>query len=94
MEILKHIDLGKAFESLKKTLIEVEKEVKKEVPTVLDTGIKYAHAYGRLFAAVQCHIADNTDESYSFVRDALKMAENPEGYPEQPEKLLFDQLNY
>ena len=76
MKILTHVDLGKSFESLKKTLIEVETEVRKDQPTVLDTGIKYANAYGRLSAAVLCHIAGNTDTSYHFLDEARKEAEN------------------
>ena len=87
MKVLTHIDLGKAFEDLKKTLIETEIAVKKDQPTVLDTGLKYAEAYGKLSGAVQCHIAGNTDQSYHFLADALKMAEN--GHEEAPTLFLY-----
>jgi hypothetical protein len=69
MKILDHVDLGRAFESLKKTFLEVEKEARKEEPTVLGTGVKYAKAFGRLSAAVQSHICDNTDTPYGFHRE-------------------------
>jgi hypothetical protein len=72
MKILNHVDLGKAFEDLKKTLIEVEKETQENSPTILDSGIKYASAYGRLSGAVQCHICANTDTEFGFIREALK----------------------
>lgn len=76
MKILNHVDLGKAFESLKKTLIEVENQVREDKPTVLDTGMKYANAYGRLSAAVEIHIAMNTDTGFGFLDNARKAAEN------------------
>ena len=76
MKILNHVDLGKAFESLKKTLIEVENQVREDKPTVLDTGMKFANAYGRLSAAVEIHIAMNTDEGFGFLDNASKAAEN------------------
>lgn len=95
MKILTHVDLGKAFESLKNTLIEIEKDTKEQKETVLDTGLKYAGAYGRLSAAVLFHIANNTDTSYHFVDDALKSAEKaPEGYPEAPTLLLHEQTHW
>lgn len=76
MKILNHVDLGKAFESLKKTLIEVENQVREDKPTVLDTGMKFANAYGRLSAAVEIHIAMNTDTGFGFLDNARKEAEN------------------
>jgi len=92
MKINPNIDLGKAFESLKKDLIDIERESQKAAETVLDSGIKYARAYGRLSAAVQCHIAANTDTSYLFLRDALKTPENSAS--EAPTLLLYEQLNW
>lgn len=85
MEILKYVDLGKAFESLKETLIETEKTVKGNDEQ------KYPAAYGKLSAAVEFHIAWNTDTPFGFARKAVEV---PEGYPEQPDKILFNQLNY
>ena len=49
MKILTHVDLGKAFESLKETVIEVEKKLKNDGD--------YPAAYGRLSAAAEYHIA-------------------------------------
>lgn len=92
MKILAHVDLGKAFESLKNTLIEVEMEAKKDTHNVLDTGMKYASALGRLSAAVTWHIASNTDTSFDFLDKALKMPEND--YSEAPTLLLHEQLNW
>jgi len=96
MKINPNIDLGKAFESLKKDLIDIEIESQKEAETVLDSGMKYARAYGRLSAAVQCHIAANTDTSYLFLREALKTPEKPlpEGFDQAPTLLLYEQLNW
>jgi len=88
MKILPHVDLGKAFESLKNKLIEVEKEVKEDMPTMLETGQKYAKAYGRLSAVVQGHISANTDTDYGFLQEALKGAENGSG--EAPTLLRYD----
>lgn len=76
MKILNHVDLGKSFESLKKDLIDIERESQKETATVLDAGTKYARAYGRLSAAVEWHISMNTDTDFGFVRKALETAEN------------------
>lgn len=76
MKILNHVDLGKAFESLKKDLIDIERESQKETATILDAGTKYARAYGRLSAAVEIHIAMNTDTGFGFLDNARKAAEN------------------
>jgi len=92
MKVLTYVDLGKAFESLKKTVIEVEKQVKRPTESILDTGRKYAGAFGTLSAAVQCHIAANTDTNYGFVEKALKTPEN--GYSEAPTLLLYDQTHW
>jgi len=92
MKISPNIDLGKAFESLKKDLIDIERESQKDEKTLLDTGMKYARAYGRLSAAVLIHIAANTDTSYLFLREALKTPEN--GASEAPTLLLYEQLNW
>jgi len=97
MKILTHVDLGKAFESLKNSLIEVEKEVKEDMPTMLETGQKYARAYGRLSAACQVHIASNTDTDYGFVRKALETPKNTltdEAASEAPTLLLYDQTHW
>jgi len=103
MKILTNVNLAEAFESLKKTLIEVEKETRENKPTVLDTGLKYAHAYGRLSAAVEWHISMNTDTDFGFVRKALETAKNGSDsiptlarYENNPDDLpteLFTQLN-
>ena len=76
MKILTNVNLAEAFESLKKTLIETEKQAAEDKPTVLDTGMKYANAYGRLSAAVEIHIAMNTDTGFGFLDNARKAAEN------------------
>ena len=76
MKILNHVDLGKSFESLKNDLIRIEKLTKEDKPTVFDTGLKYADAYGRLSAAVEWHISMNTDTDFGFVRKALETAKN------------------
>ena len=97
MKILPYVDLGAAFESLKKTLIDVERDVRKPETTILDTGIKYAGAYGRLAGAVLCHIAGNTDTSYHFLTEALKTPENvpiSEAASEAPTVLLYDQTHW
>jgi len=88
MKILPYVDLGKAFESLKNSLIEIEKEAKEDKPTMLETGQKYARAYGRLSAVVQGHISANTDTDYGFLQEALKGAENGSG--EAPTLLRYD----
>lgn len=88
MKILSYVDLGKSFEKLKNKLIEIEKEAQKETTTVQETGEKYAGAYGRLSAAVQIHIASNTDTNYGFLQEALKGAENGSG--EAPTLLRYD----
>lgn len=92
MKILPYVDLGKAFESLKNSLIEIEKEAKEDKPTMLETGQKYARAYGRLSAACQVHIAANTDTDYGFVRKALETSEN--GANEAPTLLLYEQTHW
>lgn len=95
MKILTHVDLGKAFESLKNSLIEIEKTTKEEKPTTFESGLKYANAYGRLSATVLCHIAGNTDTSYHFLDEALKTPPKaPEGYPEAPTLLLYAQTHW
>lgn len=96
MKISPHVDLGKSFESLKTTLIEIEKLTKEDKPTLFDTGVKYANAYGRLSVAVQIHIATTTDTSYLFLEEALKTPEKPlpEGFDEAPTLLLYDQTHY
>jgi hypothetical protein len=96
MIILPYVDLGKAFESLKNTMIEVEKEAKEDAPTIFDTANKYAKAYGRLSGAVQCHIAVNTDTSFHFLEEALKTPEKPlsEAAIEAPTLLLYDQTHW
>lgn len=78
MKFRQNIDLGKAFETLKNDLIRIEKQTKEDKPTVLDTGLKYADAYGRLSAAVQYHIAWNTDIGFDFLQKALETPENAE----------------
>lgn len=92
MKILIYVDLGKAFERLKNDLIEVEKMTLEEKPTIQETGEKYARAYGRLSASVQCHISANTDTDYGFLGRALKEAEN--GYNEAPTLLLYEQTHW
>ena len=94
MRINNNVDLGKAFEILKRDLLDIEKQANQDKPTTLETGMKYAHAYGRLSAVVQYHICMNTDTSFVNLHNEMKATEHPEGYPEQPEKLLFNQLNY
>lgn len=76
MKILTNVNLAESFESLKKTLIETEKQAAEDKPTVLDTGMKFANAYGRLSAAVEIHIAMNTDTGFGFLDNAPKAAEN------------------
>ena len=85
MRINNNVDLGKAFESLKEKFIETEKTIRGKDEQ------KYPAAYGKLAAAVEFHIAWNTDTEFGFIRKALDV---PDGYPEQPEKLLNEQLNY
>jgi hypothetical protein len=88
MKVLTHVNLGEAFESLKKTLIETEKQVAEDKTTVLDAGLKYANAYGRLSAAVEHHIFMNTDTNLGFIRQALESPEN--GSNEAPTILLHE----
>lgn len=76
MKILTNVNLAESFESLKMTLIETEKQAAEDKPTVLDTGMKFANAYGRLSAAVEIHIAMNTDTGFGFLDNARKAAEN------------------
>ena len=80
MKILTNVNLAESFESLKKTLIDVENQVREDKPTVLDTGMKYANAYGRLSAAVEIHIAMSTDTGFGFLDNARKVAENGSNY--------------
>lgn len=94
MRINNNVDLGKAFETLKRALLDIEKETKQDKPTTLETGMKYAHAYGRLSAVVQYHICMNTETSFIDLHKEMAAAGHPEGYPEQPDKLLHEQLNY
>ena len=94
MKILKHVDLGKAFETLKRDLLDIEKQTKEDKQTVLDTGIKYANAYGRLSAVVQYHICMNTDTSFADLGKEMAATGHPACYAEQPDKLLHEQLNY
>lgn len=91
MKILTHVSLEEAFESLKKTLIETEKEVRQEKNSVLDRALKYANAYGRLSGAIQHHIAWNTDTDFGFLDEARKEAEN--GSDEAPTVLLNENIN-
>jgi len=96
MKILPYVDLGKAFESLKNDLIRIEKLTKEDKPTAFDTGLKYADAYGRLSAAVQCHISLNTDTDFDFLTEAVKTPEKPlsEAASEAPTLLLYAQTHW
>jgi len=81
MKVLTYVDLGRAFESLKKDIIDVEKKLR------IDGD--YPAAYGRLSAAAEFHVAWNTDTDFGFARKAL---ETPEKTPEST--YLYDQLNW
>ena len=94
MKVLNHVDLGKAFEMFKNSLIEIDGELReknKDVKDSFESSLNYAHAYGRLSGAAIIHIAYNTDTDYSFLSDALKEAENASN--EAPTLYLHDQLN-
>jgi len=89
MKILTHVDLGKAFESLKETIIDVEKKLKSDG--------NYPAAYGRLSAAAEYHIAWNTDTNFGFVRKALETPKNTltdEAASEAPTLLLYEQTHW
>jgi len=96
MKILPYVDLGKAFESLKNSLIEIEKEATEDKETILASGQKYAKAYGRLSAAVEWHIGWNTDTEFGFLRKALESPEKPlsEAASEAPTLLLYEQTHW
>ena len=94
MRINNNVDLDKAFETLKRDLLDIENRTKEDKPTAVETGMKYANAYGRLSAVVQYHICMNTDTSFVDLHKEMAATGHPKGYPEQPDKLLHEQLNY
>jgi hypothetical protein len=72
MKILHHIDLGKAFELLKKELIECEIVIDKKPEGV--PGINYAEAYGRLAGASRSIICGYTDTTQYDLEEEIKAA--------------------
>lgn len=67
MKLRDNINLGAAFETLKKVLLESQKEIKKETDF---PGEKYAKGYGMLSGAIQGFLVITTDINYKDIVDS------------------------